>query len=156
MSEQQGSRGYGGDGSYEGQSEFPLYQPGASSGVPDSNAQPLQPYPMQPVHPVQPQPPSPYNYGPYPQLPAPMPYPQPVDLKSPALAGVLAFFFGPLGMLYSTVSGGLIMMVLSVVGAFGTLGISLAFTWPVCVIWAVVAAQQHNDAARRRMGPYGW
>ncbi|MBK7886909.1 MAG: hypothetical protein IPJ86_06255 [Bacteroidetes bacterium] len=44
---------------------------------------------------------------------------------------LLSFSSGPLGMLYSTITGALIMFLLSVLAALFTFGIGLFFTWPV-------------------------
>lgn len=64
--------------------------------------------------------------------------------KSMVASLVLTFFFGPLGMLYSTVSGGLIMIVVSIIVAVVTLGFGVLITWPICMIWGAVAVSQHN------------
>ena len=64
--------------------------------------------------------------------------------KNMGIAIILAFLFGPLGMLYSTVLGGVIMFVLSLVIGVVTLGVGLIITWPVCVIWAAVATSSYN------------
>ena len=64
--------------------------------------------------------------------------------KSAFVAFLLAFFFGPLGMLYSTVGGAIIMLVVSVVLAIFTVGFSLLLTQPICCIWAAVAAS-HSE-----------
>jgi fatty acid desaturase len=64
--------------------------------------------------------------------------------KSVFLALVLTFFFGPLGMFYSTVKGAVIMLIISTVLALLTAGISIAITWPVSIIWGAVAADAHN------------
>ena len=64
--------------------------------------------------------------------------------KSVAAAIILAVFFGPLGMLYSTVAGALVMMLVSFVLAIMTAGISFFLTWPICIIWAAVAADAYN------------
>jgi hypothetical protein len=87
--------------------------------------------------------------------------------KSVAGAVVLAFFFGPLGMLYVTVSGALIMFVISFFVAFATLGLGLLITLPICAIWAGIAASSHNNrmqamSTQQAMGgaaavaPAGW
>ena len=60
--------------------------------------------------------------------------------KSVAVALLLAFFFGPLGMLYSTVLGGLLLFAVNVVLAIPTLGMILLITWPIGCVWAAVAA----------------
>ena len=64
--------------------------------------------------------------------------------KSVAVAFLLAFFFGPLGMLYSTVVGAIIMLIISLIAAFLTCGFSLLVTHPICCIWAVVAASMSD------------
>ena len=64
--------------------------------------------------------------------------------KSMAVAILLALFFGPLGMLYSTVMGGVVMIVISILVGIFTLGFGLFITWPICVIWAAVATNSHN------------
>ena len=64
--------------------------------------------------------------------------------RSVGLAVLLAFFFGPLGMLYSTVSGALTMFLLTLFVAVPTFGAGLLLTWPAGVIWAARAATEHN------------
>ncbi len=64
--------------------------------------------------------------------------------KSMALALVLSFFFGPLGLLYSTVTGGIVMLILAVVVGIMTLGLALLFVVPACMIWAAVATNKYN------------
>lgn len=66
--------------------------------------------------------------------------------KSVVAAFLLTFFFGPLGMLYSTVTGGIIMLVvcLAILGlTVVTMGLASALmlpAWIVCIVWGVVAA----------------
>jgi hypothetical protein len=64
--------------------------------------------------------------------------------KSVAGAVVLALFFGPLGMLYATVVGALVMFFVNIFVAFFTLGLGLIFTIPLGAVWAGVAASNHN------------
>lgn len=65
--------------------------------------------------------------------------------KSLIVAFLLAF--GPLGLLYSTVAGGIIMLVLGAIIGFFTLGFGLIFIWIACIIWAIVAANVANAKA---------
>ena len=65
--------------------------------------------------------------------------------KSVAVALLLTFFFGPLGMFYSTISGAVVMLIVSVVLFVLTLGLSTLITWPICMIWGAVAASQANS-----------
>lgn len=64
--------------------------------------------------------------------------------KSVGVAILLSFLFGPLGMLYSTVAGGLIMFVVNVFAFLFTAGLGLFLTWPIGIVWAAAAANNHN------------
>ncbi len=66
--------------------------------------------------------------------------------KSVGLAFLLTFLFGPFGLLYVSVAGGIAMIVLNVVGGILTFGILNVILWPVEMVWAVVAAQNANKA----------
>lgn len=68
-----------------------------------------------------------------------------VPTKSVGLAILLGVLFGPLGLLYSTVSGAIVMFVVSIVIGVVTVGFGLILTWPICGIWAAVAAKSHNE-----------
>ena len=64
--------------------------------------------------------------------------------KSAGLAALLGLFFGPLGMLYSTVVGALIMGVVWLLVAVVTLGLGLLIVHPICAVWGAMSAQSHN------------
>ena len=66
--------------------------------------------------------------------------------KSLALAIILALFFGPLGLLYSTVKGAVIMFFVNIVVGVLTIGVGLFITWPIGVVWAAMATNAHNAA----------
>jgi len=51
--------------------------------------------------------------------------------KSPILAAVLGFFFGPLGLLYVGLVPALVMFVVCLVVGALTAGIGLFITWPM-------------------------
>jgi hypothetical protein len=97
------------------------------------------------------------GYAPPRQVPVYQNYPPPYGSttvvvlppqKSVGLAFILTFFFGPLGMLYSTVSGAMIMMGVAIIGGFfvaiATLGLGLVLYWPLVwvasIVWGCVAA----------------
>jgi hypothetical protein len=67
-----------------------------------------------------------------------------ISTKSPGIAILLTIFLGPIGMLYSTILGAVVMFVVSVIVGFLTLGLGLLITWPVCILWAALAASGHN------------
>jgi hypothetical protein len=75
--------------------------------------------------------------------------------KSRTVAFLLAFFFGPLGMLYSTVVGGLVMLVVGAILMFFTFGLAIFVVWPACIIWAVLAAgpTEYRQQAAGTAGP---
>jgi hypothetical protein len=70
--------------------------------------------------------------------------------KSVGVAFVLTFFFGPFGMLYSTVSGALIMLAMSFFGGLivGILTLGLGWLvwgpamWLTSIIWGCLAVEQ--------------
>ena len=80
--------------------------------------------------------------------------------KSVGVAFLLTFFFGPLGMLYSTVSGALIMIAVGLLGGFivGVMTFGLAWffwgpaVWLTSIIWGCVAA---DNQARTRIVTHG-
>jgi|GEM_PF-878716 len=64
--------------------------------------------------------------------------------KNVGLAVLLAFLFGPLGMLYATITGGIVMFFVNIVVAVLTLGLGLFLTIPLGMLWAGMAANSHN------------
>ena len=64
--------------------------------------------------------------------------------KSVGIAIALGLFFGPLGMLYSTILGAFLMFIIDIIVGIVTLGIGLFITIPLGAIWAGIAAHLHN------------
>lgn len=73
--------------------------------------------------------------------------------KSVGVALLLSFFFGPLGLFYATVTGGVVMLIVSFVVALFTFGLGLFITWPICVVWSAIAASNHNTALMQSQQP---
>jgi hypothetical protein len=71
--------------------------------------------------------------------------------KSVGTAFLLAFLFGPIGLLYSSIIGGIVMFILSIIVGIITLGLGLFFVWFGCIIWAVIAANYTNQNAMKGM-----
>ena len=65
--------------------------------------------------------------------------------KSMGVAVVLTVLFGPLGMFYSTIIGALIMLFFGGFLIIVTFGIGLLITWPISLIWTILAVQSHNS-----------
>jgi hypothetical protein len=70
--------------------------------------------------------------------------------KSVGVAILLTVFFGPLGMFYSTVTGAIIMCVLTLIVGVGTFGVGLFLIWPISIIWGAIAADGYNKQLRNR------
>lgn len=69
--------------------------------------------------------------------------------KSVGVAFLLAFLFGPLGLLYASVAGGVLMFFVNLIALFLFFP-ALFITWIVCIIWAVIAAGSANKNAIAR------
>lgn len=67
-----------------------------------------------------------------------------LSTKSVGLAVFLGIVFGPLGLLYSTIPGAVVMFLVNVGAGIFTLGLGLLLTWPLCGLWAFIAAKAHN------------
>jgi uncharacterized integral membrane protein len=65
--------------------------------------------------------------------------------KSVGVAFALAFLFGPLGLLYASIVGGIVMFILGIIISIVTLGFGLIFVWIACIIWAIVASNNANN-----------
>lgn len=65
--------------------------------------------------------------------------------KSTGVAIILSFLFGPLGMFYSTVTGGFVMLFVNFLMLMFTAGIGLLLSWPLGIIWAAVAAKNSTN-----------
>ena len=65
--------------------------------------------------------------------------------KSVLVAFLLTFLFGPLGMFYSTVVGGVVMLLVALVAIPLTIGVGALIVWPISIIWGCVAASQYNS-----------
>jgi hypothetical protein len=70
--------------------------------------------------------------------------------KSVGVAILLTVFFGPLGMFYSTVTGAIIMCILTLIVGVGTFGVGLFLIWPISIIWGAIAADGYNKQLRSR------
>jgi hypothetical protein len=77
--------------------------------------------------------------------------------RSAGAALGLTFFFGPLGLLYSTIWGGLILTVIAAISAILTVGLSLLLIWPIAMVWGTVAASNRHSRFERGLhdGTFG-
>ena len=73
---------------------------------------------------------------------------QVVTPKSQAASFFLTLFFGPLGAFYASALTGVLTLLISVVAAFFTLGLSILITWPMTIIWAAIVVSNRNGKAK--------
>ena len=72
------------------------------------------------------------------------------DTKSVLLAVILASTFGPLGLVYCSILGAVIMFVFSLVIFIITFGYGGFLVWPLCSIWAFFATRSYNQKLYRK------
>ena len=68
--------------------------------------------------------------------------------KSLVAAILLTLFFGPLGLFYASITGGVVMLVGGIVFTIITLGFGLLIVYPICIVWAIVATNSYNANLR--------
>ena len=71
--------------------------------------------------------------------------------KSMGMGILLTFLFGPLGLLYATVGGGIVMIILTIVVGIITLGLGFILGWLISIIWAAVSISSHNSKSDARI-----
>jgi|BioPla2DNA2_1021312.scaffolds.fasta_scaffold27576_3 hypothetical protein len=64
--------------------------------------------------------------------------------KSMGIALLLTFFFGSIGMLYATITGAIIMIIIELIVGIFTLGFGLLITHPICMVWSAIAVSNYN------------
>lgn len=79
--------------------------------------------------------------------PAAPPAAPPQPRKDLGLAVALCFFFGPLGLLYSSPVGAIVLTLAAVPICVVSFGLGLIGVYLFAILWAVYAVQKHNDRA---------
>ncbi len=71
---------------------------------------------------------------------------QKLTLPLKNLAGALWFtvLLGPVGLLYATEVGGIVMIIIGLVLATSKMGLTIFLTWIVSCIWGVIATNRYN------------
>ena len=83
-----------------------------------------------------------------PELAALLPY------KSLSTALLFSVFLGPIGLLYASLRGGIMMLLVAFVTLTSRLPIPIILTWVFCCVWSVMAINRYNHKlmiARLRM-----
>ncbi len=64
--------------------------------------------------------------------------------KSLIVAILLATTLGPIGLFYASVTGALVMLVITAIIGFLTFGYGLFVSYVICIIWAIIAVNSYN------------
>jgi len=80
----------------------------------------------------------------------PLPPRPPKDVRTAVL---LALFLGPLGLMYTTVAGGLFTLFLMVVLGLFTVGVGAIPVWMLSVLWAYLSASHSRQLDESPPGP---
>lgn len=67
-----------------------------------------------------------------------------LPLKNLAAALLFSVFLGPVGLLYATTVGGVVMIVLGFIVASSMLPVPIILVWLASCIWSVVAVNRYN------------
>lgn len=73
--------------------------------------------------------------------------------KSHGIGLLLTFLLGPIGLLYATTLGGLILAPLAFIIGIFTFGLGALLTWPVAIVWSILAISLHNRKLNRETTP---
>lgn len=68
-----------------------------------------------------------------------------LPLKSIPAAILFSVFLGPIGLLYSSVIGAIVMMFLALVAIGLHSYYPIVMVWMICCVWSVVAANKTNQ-----------
>jgi hypothetical protein len=74
-----------------------------------------------------------------------------LPFKSVAGALLLSLFLGPIGLLYATTLGGVVMLIIGVVIVPTKLPVPIAILWIGCCIWSVIAADRFNQKVLQKI-----
>jgi len=67
-----------------------------------------------------------------------------LPLKGVATALLFCIFLGPVGLLYSSVLGGTVMIILGFIVVCAKFIVPIILVWLICCIWGVAATNRYN------------
>jgi hypothetical protein len=67
-----------------------------------------------------------------------------LPFKSPAAALLFSLLLGPIGLLYASFWGGVIMLVVGAIIITTRFIYSIILMWLICVVWAMWSVERHN------------
>jgi hypothetical protein len=68
-----------------------------------------------------------------------------LPFKNLAASLLFSVFLGPIGLLYSTSRGGIIMSLIAFVVLSSRLPVPIMLMWVSCCIWSVIATNRYNN-----------
>lgn len=68
--------------------------------------------------------------------------------KSVGISIILTILFGPVGLFYSSIFGGVLMCILGILAAVLTFGLGFIVVWPVSIAWGIVGVLMYNAKLR--------
>ena len=74
-----------------------------------------------------------------------------LPFKSVAGALMLGLFLGPVGLLYATTSGGIVMLMLAIALVPTKLPVPIAMVWLASCIWGVIATNRFNQKLMQKI-----
>jgi len=72
-----------------------------------------------------------------------------IHSKSTALAFILALLLGPLGSVYGSLIGGIVLIIIAFMLALADPIVAMIISWPAAIILATAAASAHNAKVRK-------
>lgn len=70
-------------------------------------------------------------------------------LKNVPLGILLCIFFGPLGLLYGSIKGSIIMILIGIVILSFPYPFPIILWWVMCAVWCAYAIEKHNTKQLR-------
>lgn len=68
--------------------------------------------------------------------------------KSMGISIFLTIVFGPIGLFFASIVGGVAMCILSVIVGIATLGVGLPITWLMSILWGILSVSSYNQQLR--------
>jgi membrane protein implicated in regulation of membrane protease activity len=68
-----------------------------------------------------------------------------LPFKSLAAALLFSVFLGPVGLLYASTIGGVVMIIIGCVVASSLLWVPILIVWLISCVWSVVAVNRYNQ-----------
>lgn len=67
--------------------------------------------------------------------------------KSVLAAFLLAFMFGPLGLLYASIGGGVFLIIIGTIVVPLKAGLAIFILWPIAMLWGILSLCSTHAAA---------